>query len=399
MDKSILLVDDEEGIRKVLGILLADMGYQVHTAATGTEALRVFEKLRPPIVLTDIKMPEMDGIELLRNLKQISPETEVIMITGHGDMDLAIKSVKYEATDFVTKPINDEILEIALQRAHERITMRRKLDDYTHNLEQLVRDKTKKLVEAERLAAIGQTVAGLSHAIKNITGGLKGGAFVLEKGIELDERKYLLQGWEMIKGNVDKITNLSLDLLNYAKDSRPDFQQCDPVIPVQEVVALMRPRAKEHGIDLSTQFDNDIGPCFFDSDLIHHSLLNLVTNALDACIIDSGKKVKKVKVRTVKKFGWGVEYQVEDTGCGMKADVKKKIFQSFFSTKGTDGTGIGLMITKKIIDEHKGEITAESKVGAGSTFVIRIPKKPQKGDGKIPNDKSQIPNGSTSSPP
>ena len=377
MDKSILLVDDEEGIRKVLGILLADMGYQVHTAATGTEALRTFQKLRPPIVLTDIKMPEMDGIELLRELKQISPDTEVIMITGHGDMDLAIKSVKYEATDFVTKPINDEILEIALQRAHERIAMRRKLDDYTHNLEQLVRDKTKKLVEAERLAAIGQTVAGLSHAIKNITGGLKGGAFVLEKGIELSEQKYLLQGWEMIKGNVDKITNLSLDLLNYAKDTRPDFQECDPLEPVNEVVALMRPRAKANGIDLSTQFDQDIGLCHFDPDLIHHSLLNLVTNALDACMDDSGEKRKKVMVRALKKPGWGVEYQVKDTGCGMNAEVKKKIFQSFFSTKGTDGTGIGLMITKKIIDEHKGEIVAESKVGAGSTFVIRLPKMPQ----------------------
>ena len=375
MEKSILLVDDEEGIRKVLGILLADMGYDVHTAATGAEALRAFKKLRPPIVLTDIKMPEMDGIELLRELKQISPGTEVIMITGHGDMDLAIKSVKYEATDFVTKPINDEILEIALQRAHERITMRRKLDDYTHNLEQLVRDKTKKLVEAERLAAIGQTVAGLSHAIKNITGGLKGGAFVLEKGIELDERKYLLQGWEMIKGNVDKITNLSLDLLDYAKDSRPEFQRCDPLKPVNEVVALMRPRAREHGIDLTTQFDNDIGLCQFDPDLIHHSLLNLVTNALDACIHDSEKKLKKVTVRAIKKSDWGVEYQVEDTGCGMKADVKKKLFESFFSTKGTDGTGIGLMITKKIIDEHKGEIEAESKEGAGSTFVVRLPGK------------------------
>ncbi len=383
MDKSILLVDDEEGIRKVLSILLADMGYQVHTAATGVEALRTFEKLRPPIVLTDIKMPEMDGIELLRKLKQISPDTEVIMITGHGDMDLAIKSVKYEATDFVTKPINDEVLEIALKRAHERIIMRRKLDDYTHNLEQLVRDKTKKLVEAERLAAIGQTVAGLSHAIKNITGGLKGGAFVLEKGIELSEKKYLMQGWEMIKGNVDKITHLSLDLLNYAKDTRPDCQACDPNQPVREVVALMRPRAQGHGIDLSTQFGKGLGTCYFDPDLIHHSLLNLVTNAIDACIHnDVGNKEKKVMIRTRKIRGGGVEYQVEDTGCGMSADVKKKIFQSFFSTKGTEGTGIGLMLTKKIIDEHKGEITAESKVGVGSTFVIRIPK-PDKPELKI----------------
>jgi signal transduction histidine kinase len=392
MDKSILLVDDEEGIRKVLGILLADMGYQVHTAANGAEALRTFEKLRPPIVLTDIKMPEMDGIELLRELKQISPATEVIMITGHGDMDLAIKSVKYEATDFVTKPINDEILEIALKRAHERITMRRQLDDYTHNLEQLVRDKTRKLVEAERLAAIGQTVAGLSHAIKNIAGGLKGGAFVLEKGIELSEQKYLLQGWEMIKGNVDKITNLSLDLLNYAKDTRPDFQNSDPVQPAREVVALMRPRAREQGVDLNTHFDKGIEPCYFDPNLIHHSLLNLVTNALDACIDDSGKKGKKVTVRALKKHGWGVEYQVEDTGCGMSADVKNKIFQSFFSTKGTEGTGIGLMITKKIIDEHQGEIVAESKAGTGSTFVIRIPKMPLNKEAKIPNNKSQIPN-------
>ena len=382
MERSILLVDDEEGIRKVLGILLADMGYQVHTAGTGAEALRVFKKLRPPIVLTDIKMPEMDGIELLRNLKQISPETEVIMITGHGDMDLAIKSVKYEATDFVTKPINDEILEIALQRAQERIAMRRKLDAYTHNLEQLVRDKTEQLVEAERMAAIGQTVAGLSHAIKNITGGLKGGAFVLEKGIELGEQKYLLQGWEMIKGNVDKITNLSLDLLNYAKDSRPEFQECDPLKPMREIVELMRPRARELGIDLRTQLEKDIGTCFFDPDLIHHSLLNLVTNALDACINNSDDKLTKVTVRAIKKTGWGVEYQVVDTGCGMTAEVKKKIFQSFFSTKGTEGTGIGLMITKKIIDEHKGEIEAESKVGKGSTFVIRLP-----GDPRNKNDK------------
>jgi DNA-binding NtrC family response regulator len=112
MEKSILLVDDEDGIRKVLGIALADMGYQVRTAENGVEALRIFKDERPPIVLTDIKMPEMDGIELLRRLKKISPDTEVIMVTGHGDMDLAIKSVKYEATDFVTKPINAEVLEI-----------------------------------------------------------------------------------------------------------------------------------------------------------------------------------------------------------------------------------------------------------------------------------------------
>ena len=378
MEKSILLVDDEAGIRKVLGIALADLGYTVHTAENGVNALRIFKDVRPSIVLTDIKMPEMDGIDLLRRLKQMSPETEVIMITGHGDMDQAIKSVKYEATDFVTKPINDEILEIALNRAQERIAMRRKLSDYTHNLEQLVEDKTRKLVEAERMAAVGQTVAGLSHAIKNITGGLKGGAFVLEKGIELANQKYLLQGWEMIKGNVDKITNLSLDLLNYAKATELNIQICDPNQPAIEVVDLMRLRAQEHGIDLVSDFYQNLTPCQLDPDLMCRCLLNLVTNAIDACVQDDPDAPdKKVTVRTIEKRGWGVEYQVSDTGCGMNSKIKQTIFKRFFSTKGSEGTGIGLMITKKIIDEHHGEIEVESKEGIGSTFWVRIPASPK----------------------
>jgi signal transduction histidine kinase len=377
MEKTILIVDDEEGIRKVLGIALSDMGYEVLTAENGAAALRVFKAARPPIVLADIKMPEMDGIELLRRLKQMRPETEVIMITGHGDMDLAIKSVKYEATDFVTKPINDEVLEIALNRAQERIAMRQKINQYTQNLEQLVRDKTRKLVEAERLAAVGQTVAGLSHAIKNITGGLKGGTFVLEKGIELGDQKYLMQGWEMIKGNVDKITHLSLDLLNYAKDTDLNIQACDPNKPAREVVDLMRPRAKEHGIALRSDFAQSLGTCHFDADLIYRGLLNLVTNAIDACINDGpDSRSRKVTVRTKKTRGWAVEYQVLDNGCGMNAEIKKNIFKRFFSTKGSEGTGIGLMITKKIVDEHKGVIEVESEAGAGSKFILRLPKKP-----------------------
>ena len=146
MDKKILLVDDEEGIRKVLSISLSDIGYQVFTAENGEDALKIFRTENPPIVLTDIKMPGMDGIELLRTIKHENPDTEVIMISGHGDMDLAIKSLKYQAIDFVTKPINDDILEIALDRAHEKILMRQKLREYTENLEALVQEKSAQLI-------------------------------------------------------------------------------------------------------------------------------------------------------------------------------------------------------------------------------------------------------------
>ena len=175
MDKKLLLVDDEESIRKVLGIALSDSGYKVFTAENGEDALTVFRKEIPPIVLTDIKMPGMDGIELLKKIKHENPDTEVIMITGHGDMDLAIKSLKYQAIDFVTKPINDDALEIALNRADEKIRMRKQLREYTENLEALVREKSAKLIEVERQVAVGQAVEGLSSALRDIAGDLEGG--------------------------------------------------------------------------------------------------------------------------------------------------------------------------------------------------------------------------------
>ncbi|MBT8372719.1 MAG: HAMP domain-containing histidine kinase, partial [Deltaproteobacteria bacterium] len=198
----------------------------------------------------------------------------------------------------------------------------------------------------------------------------------LEKGIELANQKYLMEGWEMIKGNVDKITNLSLDLLNYARVSDLNFQACDPNQPAQEVIDLMRPRAKELGIDLSADFSQNLGTCLLDADLIYRCVLNLVTNAMDAFDNDKyGTQNKKVTVITKKTSGWAVEYQVLDNGCGMAADIKKNIFKRFFSTKGSNGTGIGLMITKKIIDEHKGVIEVESEPGVGSKFVIKIPER------------------------
>ena len=168
MTTKILLADDEDGIRRVLGITLADMGYEVLAASDGRQAWEIFQEHEPPVVLTDIKMPRLDGIDLLRAVKNHQPDTEVIMITGHGDMDLAIMSLKHEATDFITKPINNDILEISLRRAEEKIAMRRQLREYTENLESLVAAKSARVVELERLLAVGQVVDSLTGAFKDI---------------------------------------------------------------------------------------------------------------------------------------------------------------------------------------------------------------------------------------
>ena len=377
MDSKILLVDDEEGIRTVLGISLADSGYHVLTAANGERALEIFKDEQPGIVLTDIKMPGMDGIELLQKIKDVAPDTEVIMITGHGDMQLAIQSLKSDATDFITKPIDDDALEIALMRAKDKIALKAQIKTYTENLETLVAEKTQQLLEAERLAAVGETVAGLAHAIKNLTGGITGGMFVLEKGIELDNRKYLCQGWDMVKTDVARITSVALDLLNYAKPREPEYRLCDPNQPLTEVHNLMLPRAQTYGVALELQTDTSLPEMYFDPDGIHRCLLNLVSNAIDACAdIECSRKSKtmlKVILAAAGAPDGTLEYRIADTGCGMDAATRDQIFQRFFTTKGSQGTGLGLMITKKIIDEHGGQIRFESQRGKGTTFTIKLP--------------------------
>ena len=134
---TILVVDDEEDIRYALEIYLSHFGYKILKAENGEAALSLFRVFSPHIILTDIKMPGMDGIELLQKVKRENPDTEVIMITGHGDMDLAINSIRNDATDFLIKPINDEALEIALKRAHDRLTMREKLKTCQEELERI----------------------------------------------------------------------------------------------------------------------------------------------------------------------------------------------------------------------------------------------------------------------
>ena len=168
MNEKVLLVDDDEAIREVLSLSIADLGYEVASAGSGREALELCRSFAPSIVLTDIKMPGMDGIELLSRIKALDPEIEVIMISGHGDMELAIESLKRQALDFLTKPVRDELLTAALFRAADRVAMRRQIGEHTRNLERLVREKSARLVELERRLAVGQVVEGVSSAIEGL---------------------------------------------------------------------------------------------------------------------------------------------------------------------------------------------------------------------------------------
>lgn len=386
----ILLVDDEPGIRNVLKITLESSGHDVCLAKDGETGLVVFKKENPGIVITDIKMPGIDGIELLKQIKQLKPDTEVIMITGHGDMSFAVKSLKYEAADFITKPIDSNDLESAIKKAYERIRITQNIKHYMDDLENLVEEKDKKLKESKTLMTIGMTIAGMSHAIKNIAGGLKGSSFVLEQGIEHENREVLTQGWQMMKGNIDKITKLSLDLLNYAKTTRLDFKLENPNTPAREIKQLMSHYALTKNIRFTFIPSKEKKLVLMDREAIHNCILNLVTNAFDSFdyLTDpdptgnqqkspmKNKDDRQVTLRVTFESNH-VVYGVHDNGCGINETIKPFIFNDFITTKGMNGTGFGLMTTKKIIDEHKGEIFLMPGKDKGSRFIIKLPLVPK----------------------
>jgi signal transduction histidine kinase len=379
--RDILLVDDEEGIRRVLSLSLADQGYRVRTAKSAEDALALFRELASPVVLTDIKMPGMDGLELLRVLKAESPDTEVVLITGHGDLDLAIQGIKRDATDFVTKPINDDALEIALKRAFERRAMRRALREHTEELERLVEEKSRALIQAERFAAVGQTVAGLSHAIKNLASGLEGGIFLLGQGIEQDRRAYLEQGWEMLKLSVGKLKDLSLEMLRFARPEALQPVPTDPALPARQVVELLAPSAAAAGVRLELDAPGATASALIDAEALHRALMNLVGNAIDACRaagFGPDRPDGLVRVRAAGLPGGGALYSVTDNGCGLSDAARANLFTAFFSTKGAGGSGLGLMTTKKIVEEHGGSIEVGNAVPVGTQFSIIIPGKSEK---------------------
>ena len=498
----ILVIDDEESNVRLLAMSLRSDGYEIVTALSGEEGLNVFKETSPDLVLTDIKMPGMDGIEVLQRIKAMDASVEVIIITGHGDIDNAIEALKFGASDFINKPVRDKVLAVAIARAQEKRSIKRQLQAYTDNLEQrvaaatreitrqsnflaslirssyegiiatdqdltvvvfnpgaekilgyasaemvqkrkitellperlhaffndrlpgrgyeqgwqemVIRDKHQtaipvnfyatplfeedkkigtvsflqdlrdikrleaELVRSERLAAIGQTVAGVAHGVKNILHGFKGGSYLVTLGIEKENKTKLRQGWDMIQRNISRTSDLVLDLLSYSKERSPECELCRPNAIVQDVCEVMRDLAESDHVRLTTDLDPNLGAVSIDPRTLHQCLTNLISNAIDACLFDEDtSKQWRVLVRTEHTRDGLIRLTVSDNGVGMTQEVKQKLFTSFFSTKGQRGTGLGLLVTRKLVEEHGGWISVVSKEGEGTTFTIDLPLCPE----------------------
>ncbi len=268
---------------------------------------------------------------------------------------------------------------------------------------------------SDRLAVVGQTVAGLAHGIKNILTGLEGGVFVVETAMEDKDDELLPRGWKMVQNNISRISGLVKDLLGYSKERAPEYQETDPNLLAEEVCALFDTSAHQKSIAIERDFDPTVGKIFkifLDQRGIHTCLSNLIANAMDACEADKKDVLHRIVVRTKQDTDGDLMFEVSDNGAGMSKETKRKIFSSFYSTKGSRGTGLGLLVTSKIVVEHGGEIYFKSEAGVGSTFTIRLPSgmrqgppvrakgetaKTDTGGGEVPKESTEL-DRSTSAP-
>jgi signal transduction histidine kinase/FixJ family two-component response regulator len=454
----VLVIDDNPDFLFAIETFLKRKGYEVWTARDGKSGVSLCQNESPGIVITDFRLPGIDGIEVLKSIKKADPEKEVIIVTGHGDMQVAVRALQLGATDLLTKPINYESLLVALERAEERYSSRRELFDllpcyvtiqdrsfkiletnqtfendfgdgvgkkcYTaykggtemcpscpltktfedkkvHLSEQTVRlangDTAQMIVYSapildafgnvttamevstniskvkemqEELALLGQSMAILSHEIKNILEGLQGGAYVVDEGLKDGDPELTKKGWGIVRKNIGEVSNLVQNILYSSKKRRPTYERVYPKEIVSEVVGIFLEKANSMKIHLEQEVQSNLPQVNLDASGIRRMLTNLISNALEACERDRQKDSHTVVVRADFHDQLHFMFEVEDNGTGMDENTRENSFREFYSTKGIDGTGLGLLVVNEIVKAHGGRMEILSSPGKGSTFRV-----------------------------
>lgn len=231
-------------------------------------------------------------------------------------------------------------------------------------------------IEQQRLAAIGETVAGVAHWAKNVLNGLRAGQYVIERGLEQRDLEKLRKGWGVIQSTIRQVERFTFDVLYCAKERPPERSLADINKLVRETSELMREAAARRGVALEVDLDPEVGVLAVDAGALSRAVLELVSNAIDACI--ETERGNRVVVRT-RAAGAHLILCVEDNGAGIPEGRRRELFRRFYSTKGAQGTGLGLMVVKKIAEEHGGRVEVASEVGRGSRFQIVLPRQSPSG--------------------
>lgn len=226
----------------------------------------------------------------------------------------------------------------------------------------------------EQLTSLGLLVGSISHGIKGLLTGLHGGIYMLKSGAQNQDEARISRGWEMIEVNEARIRSMIHDILYYAKERDLETQSVDAAGLLKQACERLEVRARNLNVPLDCLIDAPVGELEADADALHSALANLLDNSLDACRVDKKKAGHRVTARA-RGDNEHVFFEIMDNGIGMDQETREKAFSLFFSSKGTEGTGLGLFIANKIVAKHKGAIAIDSTFGQGTQFTVRIPRK------------------------
>lgn len=224
-----------------------------------------------------------------------------------------------------------------------------------------------------QLSSIGLLISSISHGIKGLLNGLNGGVYLINKGLAAGDQARLTKGWEIVQRNIGRIRSMVLDILYYAKDREPDWTPLSPAAIVNDVFEAMREKAAELGIDFTREVDPQSGAFEADEKAVRALLVNLTENSFDACRLDRKKPAHRVTLRVAGSDSH-VRFEVEDNGIGMEQETRDKAFTLFFSSKGSEGTGLGLFVANKIASAHGGTIQIDSHIDEGTRFIVVMPR-------------------------
>ncbi|MBN2492809.1 MAG: hybrid sensor histidine kinase/response regulator [Planctomycetes bacterium] len=346
----LLVVDDDAVIRRFFAKIFAGEGFRIESAANGAEALERIRSEDYDVVVTDLCMPRMDGLRLIRELHRTRPGTAVLAITGYGTIRDTVALMKNGAFDVLTKPFSLEEIRLAVDKAVRHHRLARKNRELEHRL------KT-----AEKLAGIGKLAAGVAHEINNpLDAAIRFVNLALADLADDPDRAagYLADA----HAGLQRIAGIVRSLLDFSRTVACDRAPGRLADLIREAVVALRPGVAAPGVNV--EYDLADGGVFVARGYFH-VFTNLIKNALDA--LASGGRLNVA----ARPDGDGVTVSFTDTGPGIPQAIGERVFEPFFTTKPPgQGTGLGLSISRQIVEQLSGRLDFVSQPGAGTTFTV-----------------------------
>ncbi len=379
----LLLVDDERDYRETIAKRLRVRGFRVSEASNGKEALEDLNREQADVVVMDVKMPVMDGLEALEKIKDAFPKLEVILLTGHASPEDGVTGIKSGAFDYLCKPIKLEHLMSKVRQARDKLFWE---EERTRQAEFKARME-EQMIATQRLASVGVMASGVAHEINNPLAIIQEAAgwmaSLLDKAelADMPRKESFEKALEKIFKSVERAKKITHQLLGFVRKTESISTEVKLREFVGEVISLVEREAKDRDIQILADVQPDGAVLWTDPNPMRQVLLNLATNAIQACYRDG-----KVTI-LVRQNEHETTLSVKDEGEGIPKENLQRIFEPFFTTKPTDqGTGLGLFVSRNMVEKLGGAIEVESQLGRGSTFRVKLPRHPDIPRENSPND-------------